>query len=55
MAMKTKKLEVVQQCMIANRILGLLREYEVTFGNKIRITVTTTKSGAVKDIEIMEE
>lgn len=42
------------KCKIGNQILAILNRENITAGDKIAIAIETTKSGAIKKIEIKE-
>ena len=49
-----KNITVETKCKIGNQILQILQRNEITSGSKIDIHIETTKSGAIKKIEMKE-
>ena len=49
-----KCIDTITKCKIGNQILEILNRENITAGDKITITIETTKSGAIKKIEIRE-
>lgn len=50
-----KQLDTMTKCKIGNQILQLLQRNNIEAGSKITIEIETTKSGAIKNVEIKEE
>lgn len=49
-----KEIDVMTKCKIGNQILTMLTNNNIAAGDKITITIETTRSGAIKEIEIKE-
>ena len=50
-----KYIDTMTKCKIGNKVLTILNKEKIAAGNKITIVIATTKSGAIKDVEIKEE
>ena len=49
-----KYIDTMTKCKIGNQILAILNRENIAAGDKVTITIATTKSGAIKEIEIKE-
>ena len=49
-----KNIPIETKCKIGNQILQILQRNEIAPGSKIDIHIETTKSGAIKKIEMNE-
>lgn len=49
-----KNIDTMTKCKIGNQILQILQRHEVAAGSKLDIHIETTKSGAIKKIELTE-
>lgn len=49
-----KNIPIETKCKIGNQILQILQRNEVAAGSKLDIHIETTKSGAIKKIEMKE-
>lgn len=49
-----KNINIETKCKIGNQILQILQRNEIASGSKIDIHIETTKSGAIKKIEMKE-
>lgn len=49
-----KNIDIATKCKIGNQILKILQSHEVAAGSKLDIHIETTKSGAIKKIEMKE-
>ena len=49
-----KNIPIETKCKIGNQILQILQRNEIASGSKIDIHIETTKSGAIKKIEMKE-